>query len=107
MALTARQKRRIEKMAREGITFSFISKIIFGDFEHYDEILYHCWETGCLSWQGAKKMISIRLKRISLANLPQLAKMQAIKEISEYVEYLYQCGKALQQKLDKIREAAR
>jgi hypothetical protein len=107
MPLTEKQKKRIEKMAKEGKTFTFISEKLFNNYDHYDEIQSHCWETRCISWQGAKKMISNRLKILNRQSVSDFEKGQALKEIGEFVEYLYQCGRALEQKIDKIRDALR
>ena len=102
---TARQKKRIEKMAREGRSFGDIVYALTKSYDRYAEVQQHCWSSGCLNWQGAKKMISLRLKRLPQKRMSKDERKRLIQEIQEYVDYLYYCGRDLQKKVRAARRA--
>ena len=57
-----------------------------------------------LNWLGAKKQITIRLKKLSTENDPE-KRAELIEEIDRRVDYLYYRGRDLGRQIDRARDA--
>ncbi|MCB9357514.1 MAG: hypothetical protein H6505_02985 [Calditrichaeota bacterium] len=97
--LTRNEEHVVIEMITQGETFDKIAAKL--DNKHnWTVIQEYCWSTDKMSWQGSKKMISNRTKKLSAnASREQLVMLQ---EIDQRVQYLYNCAKAMKQKLDEL-----
>ena len=93
---------KMKRLVKEG---KQITKIVKEDFPQYDywEILYQLYDAGAQSAQGAKWMITNRLKQLPEAD-SSVAKV-VIREIDDLIEYLYNNYRDNQKKLEAIRDA--
>ena len=103
MQFTDRQKEKIRHMITKGDTMETIARDIGGACTWLD-IQQFCWETGAMSWQGSKKMISNRLKRFKTASKQEEREMLA-REIDESVSYLYYCAKQMRVRIVAVEAA--
>lgn len=103
---TTKQKRTIEKMAKEGKTFTEICEKIFGEghYEHYKDVQDYCWDSECYGWLGSKKIVNRRLNDLKRRILSEENRKQKIDEIRWFTDYLYYCGRELQKKIEKIEK---
>lgn len=103
MNFTDRQKTKITHMITKGEKMDRIAKEIGGNCT-WQDIQQFCWETGYMSWQGSKKMISTRLKRFETAGR-QSDRKQLAKDIDEAVSYLYYCAKEMRSRIVAVEKA--
>ena len=103
MQFTNKQKKKIEDMITKGETMDTIAKMIGGDCT-WQEIQAYCWESGWMTWQGSKKIISNRLKRFKLAST-QGERERLAAEIDDYVSYLYYCAKQMRNRIKSVEKA--
>lgn len=103
MEFTTRQKDKITHMITKGEKMDKIAAEI-GKNCTWQDIQEFCWETGYMSWQGAKKMISNRLKRFETATT-QSDRKKLAKEIDESVSYLYYCAKEMRSRIIAVEKA--
>jgi len=98
--------RTIEKMAKEGKTYTEICEKIFGweNYTHYKDIQDYCRESQCYGWIGSKKIVNRRLSDLKRIRLNKEDRNQKIDEIRWFTDYLYYCGRDLQKKLDRIKD---
>jgi hypothetical protein len=61
------------------------------------------WQSGTLPWQGAKKIITTRLKKVKTAGT-RAEREQLADEIKEQVDYLYYAAKELQARWNKVKK---
>lgn len=98
-----RQKTKITRMITKGEKMDRIAQEIGGNCTWMD-IQQFCWETGYMSWQGSKKIISNRLKKFATAGTREERKKLA-KEIDESTSYLYYCAKEMRSRIVKVEKA--
>ena len=68
----------------------------------YEVVQTLLWDEGTLPWQGAKSIISRRLR--SLKGASRRADCERLAdELQEQVNYLYYAAKNLKQQLDKVK----
>ena len=103
MTFTAKQKETIEHMITKGDKMDAIAKAIGGDCT-WKDIQEYCWDSGAMSWQGSKKMISNRLKKFKNASKQQEREKLA-DEISQSADYLYFCAKQMRERIRAIEKA--
>jgi hypothetical protein len=103
MNFTKRQKDKIVHMIGKGDKMETIAREIGGNCT-WQDIQQFCWETGWMSWQGSKKMISTRLKKFKTAST-QSTRAQLAKEIDESVGYLYYCAKQMRDRIVNVERA--
>jgi len=101
VAISKADSERMRRLAREG---KRISKIRAEDFPGltYADVYGEVYGGGDRSAQGAKKMISNRLKAIAAAESKE-ERQRLAREIDDLVDYLYENHKQNQQKLQRIR----
>ena len=104
MQFTDVQAAQIAGMINKGEKFYVIAKKI-GKGCTWQDIQAFCWQTGEMSWRGSKKMISSRLNRLPTASTRQ-EREQLASEIAKRVDYLYNCAKAMKDRLDALEKAA-
>ena len=90
-------------MITKGEKMEAIAKVIGGNCT-WHEIQQFCWESGYMSWQGSKRMISTRLKQFKMAG-KQEDRIALAGEINEAVSYLYYCAKEMRSRIVAIEKA--
>ena len=103
MNFSDKQKTKITHMITKGAKIDAIAKAIGGNCT-WPDIQQFCWETGYMSWQGSKKMISTRLKRFVNATT-QSERKKLAKEIDESASYLYYCAKEMRTRIIAVEKA--
>ena len=103
MTFTDKQKEKIEQMIMKGEKMENIAKEIGGNCT-WQDIQQYCWESGAMSWQGSKTMISNRLKRFRDAT-KQANREQLADEIEKSVSYLYYCAKQMRERIMAVERA--
>lgn len=103
MDFSKRQEEKIKQMITSGAQIKKIAAEIGGGCTWYD-VQEFCWESGHMSWQGSKKMISSRLKRFKTASR-QSDRQKLAKEIDQSVSYLYYCAKAMRERIVAVEKA--
>lgn len=103
MQFSDRQKEKIEQMIMNGEKMETIAREIGGGCT-WQDIQKYCWESGAMSWQGSKKMISNRLKGFKTATT-QSRREQLAAEIGRSVNYLYYCAKQMRQRILEVEQA--
>lgn len=103
MAFTTKQMVEIEHLITKGEKLDAIAEKIGGSCT-WKEIQAFCWESGATSWQGSKKMISNRLKRLKTATT-QSEREKLAKEIGEKADYLYYCAKEMRKRIQAVEKA--
>jgi hypothetical protein len=103
MDFTDRQKTKIIHMITNGEKIEKIAKEVGGNCT-WQDIQQFCWETGYMSWQGSKKMISNRLKQFQTAG-KQADRKRLANEIDESVSYLYYCAKEMRSRIVAVEKA--
>ena len=103
MEFGKRQKGKIIHMITKGEKMDKIAAEIGGNCT-WQDIQEFCWESGYMSWQGSKKMISSRLRRFETATT-QSERKRLGKEIDESVSYLYYCAKEMRSRIKAIEKA--
>ena len=102
MALTKQQQETIDRMIMAGKTFDAVAKELGGNVSWVD-IQQYAWESGNMSWQGSMKMISTRLKKLRTAT-KESERVKLGNEVQARAKYLYNCAKAMRDKLEKIEK---
>ena len=105
MQFTDRQREKIEHMIMKGEKMDAIAQEIGGNCT-WQDIQQYCWESGAMSWQGSKKMISNRLKKVKTATT-QGERERLSAEIDESVSYLYYCAKQMRERILAVETALR
>lgn len=101
-ALPDDTKNRLSRRARDGESITAIS----GDEElDYAVVQTHLWESGTLPWQGAKTVITRRLKTLRAASKRQ-DRDQLVDDVAQQVDYLYYAARELQKRWDKVESLA-
>lgn len=103
MTFTGKQKEKIKHMIMKGERMKKIAKEI-GVNCTWQDIQRYCWESGAMSWQGSKKMISNRLKKFKNATT-QASREQLANEIKDSVSYLYYCVKQMRELIKSVESA--
>ena len=103
MDFSKRQKDKIIHMITKGERMDIIATEIGGNCT-WQDIQEFCWETGYMSWQGSKRMISSRLKRFVTATT-QIERKKLAEEIDESVSYLYYCAKQMRVRIVAVEKA--
>ena len=103
MDFTDKQKTKITRMITRGEKMDTIAREIGGNCT-WQDIQQFCWESGYMSWQGSKKMISNRLNRFKAAGT-QAERERLAKEIDDAVSYLYYCAKEMRSRIVEIEKA--
>ena len=67
----------------------------------YKVILTYLWQSGALPWQGAKSIITRRLRSVK-SSRKQADRHRLVEDIKEQVDYLYYAAKELQTRWDKV-----
>jgi hypothetical protein len=70
----------------------------------YPVVQTFLWEEGTLPWQGAKRIIAIRLRQLTGATKRE-DRERLTGEIHEQVDYLYYAAKHLSDQLEKVRSS--
>lgn len=103
MNFTDKQKTKITHMITKGEKMEAIAKAIGGNCT-WPDIQQFCWDTGYMSWQGSKKIISNRLKRFANATT-QAERKTLSKEIDKRASYLYYCAKEMRTRIVAVEKA--
>lgn len=103
MDFSKRQKEKIKQMITRGAKMRKIAAEIGGGCT-WNDVQQFCWETGYMSWQGSKKMISNRLKQFETASKRSERKKLA-KEIDQSVSYLYYYAKEMRAQIVAVQKA--
>jgi hypothetical protein len=104
MNFTPEEEQKIANLINKGEKFQVIAKKI-GRGSTWQDIQAFSWQSGNNSWQGSKKMISSRLKRLATAGT-RAEREQITKEIKGRVDYLYNCARDMKDKLGAFEKAA-
>ena len=70
----------------------------------YPVVQTFLWEEGTLPWQGAKRVISLRLRRLRSATKRE-DRERLTDEVREQVDYLYYAAKRLSGQIEMIRKS--
>jgi len=70
----------------------------------WKDIQEYCWQSGSMSWQGSKKIISNCLKKFPTAGTADERKALAAK-IDERARYLYYLGKEMRDRVLEFEKA--
>ena len=100
-ALSPERTRQISQMAQEFHSIVEIAKKHELDYVVVRTLL---WDQGTLSLQGAKSIITRRLRKLRAASRQEY-RVELKEDIEEQVNYLYYAAKQLQDKLDKGKKA--
>lgn len=85
--------------ASNGETITSMSKRLGVDYDVVQTLL---WDAGTLPWQGAKRIISLRLRSLRTATRgPDRERL--VEELGEQVNYLYYAAKNLKKQLDNVK----
>ena len=104
MTFTLEEEDKIANLINKGEKFQVIAKKV-GRGCTWQDIQAFSWESGNMSWQGSKKMISSRLKRLATAGT-RAEREKIATEIKERVDYLYYCARDMKDKLAAFEKAA-
>ena len=102
-AIPESKKERIRELIGSGKSIMDISERLKLEYPVVQTFL---WQEGTLPWQGAKKIITLRLQRVKNAT-KQEAREQLAEDIKEQVDYLYYAAKQLSSQLQKVKRALR
>jgi len=103
MEFSSEQKTKITLIITKGEKMHKIARTIGGNCT-WQDIQRFCWETGYMSWQGSKKMVSTRLKHFALART-KAERQKLAKEIDRATSYLYYCAKEMRTRIVAIEKA--
>ncbi len=103
MQFSEKQKTKIIHMITKGEKMQKIAEAIGGNCT-WEDIQQFCWETGYMSWQGSKKIVSNRLKRFALAGT-KAEREKLAKEIDKATSYLYYCAKEMRTRIVAVEKA--
>ncbi|OGO04822.1 MAG: hypothetical protein A2Y91_06100 [Chloroflexi bacterium RBG_13_54_8] len=103
MQFSDKQKKKIERMIMKGEKMEAIAKEIGGSCT-WQDIQEYCWDSGAMSWQGSKKMITNRLNKFKTTTI-QADRQQLADEIDESVSYLYYCAKQMRERILAVENA--
>ena len=98
--LSARQKEQISQLARNGRKIGEIAKRHKLEYGLVQTVL---WQQGTLPWQGAKKIITSRLRSLRRATR-QEHRVELANDIQEQVDYLYYAARQLQATREKAKK---
>ena len=99
-SLSTQQRKRISKMAVSGSSIGEIAKRYQLDYGVVQSVL---WEEGTLPWQGAKSLITRRLRSLGGAGKTK-DRAALIKDIQEQVDYIYYAARRLQAQRDSVKK---
>jgi hypothetical protein len=102
-AIPEPKKQQIRDLISAGKSIMDISKRLKLEYPVVQTFL---WQEGTLPWQGAKKIITLRLQRLRNAT-KQEARERLAEDIKEQVDYLYYAAKQLSSQLQKVKRALR
>ena len=85
--------------ASNGETITSMSKRLGVDYEVVQTLL---WDAGTLPWQGAKRIISLRLRSLKTATR-RPDRERLVEELGEQINYLYYAAKNLKKQLDNVK----
>src|SRR6266545_4462626 len=97
--MTDDQKKIAKQRLEEGQSYTDVAA---GLGVPYTEVQAFAWDSWSLSWQGAKKAISLALKRLPTAG-QQGDREQIADQIGWYVDYLYACARRIADKVESAR----
>ena len=95
------QKEKIELMAKNGKTIVQICRELDLEWRDVQKFLH---SVDLKSWNGAKKVITLRLNRLVNENDPSKREKLA-EEADIWIDYLYENGKSLRDKVERARKA--
>ncbi len=102
MEFTQEEQKKIIGLIKKWNRFDKIAKAIGGHCS-WQDIQEFCWKTKQWSWQGSKKMITTRLKKLRTAT-KQEYRGALTEEIDERVNYLYNCAKEMKARIDDFEK---
>lgn len=70
----------------------------------YEVIQAHLWQSGTLTWQGAKTIITRRLSKVENA-ITKEGRSKLVNEIQEQIDYLYYAARQLQKQLERVKKS--
>lgn len=70
----------------------------------YPVVQTFLWEEGTLPWQGAKRIISLRLRQLRAATKRE-DRERLTDDVHEQVDYLYYAAKQLSSQIEMIRKS--
>ena len=92
------------QMSRGGRTLTSISRELGVEWLEVFRYVRETQGTDWSTWQGAKTIITRRLKSMAVSNDPE-RREQLRLEVAAAVDYLYYEGKRLSTKIDRARKA--
>ena len=95
------KEQQITQMIQEGKTIVHICKVLTLDWHDVQKYLHSVDKK---SWQGAKSVITRRLKQLAKENDPAKREKLAA-EADQWVDYLFDDGKRLADRVAKARRA--
>jgi hypothetical protein len=103
MKFTDEQRRKIDSLVKKGTPMWKIADLI-GNGCRWTDIQAHCWETGTMSWQGSKRIVSNGLRKMAASNCAKERQELSVK-IDEQVKFLYYLGKEMRDRLVNVEKA--
>ena len=70
----------------------------------YPVVQTFLWQEGTLPWQGAKRIITLRLRQLRRATKRE-DRERLVDEIREQVDYLYYAARHLSSQLEKVKRS--
>lgn len=103
MNFSESQKKKRESMIKKGKTMYEIAESIGGGCT-WTDIQGYCWQSGTMSWQGSKKIISNALKKLPSAGTA-VERTKLVEKIDTQVRYLYYLGKEMRDRIAEVEKA--
>lgn len=103
MTFSESQKAKVESLIKKGEAMYNIAQAIGGGCT-WKDIQEYCWQSGTMSWQGSKKIISNCLKKLPTAGTADERRALAIK-IDGQAKYLYYLGKEMRDRVLEVEKA--
>jgi len=100
-AMPEPKKRQIRELISHGKSIVDICSRLKLDYAVVQTFL---WEEGSLPWQGAKKIISLRLRQLRSATKRE-ERERLTDEVRQQVDYLYYAAKRLSGQIETIKKS--
>ncbi len=101
-SIRSKDAKIIGRLAKEGKTIHEIGERLKDRYE-YRLIQAYMWEHDCITLQGAKKAVSIRLRKLP-STRQEADRRQLVVETQDFVDYIYYACRGMQAKLEKARK---
>lgn len=98
-AISNKKREQLIQAARDGESITSMSNRLEADYAVVQALL---WRSGTLPWQGAKAIITRRLRSLRSATR-RSDRDRLVDDVIEQVDYLYFAARELQTRWDKVK----